>query len=767
MFFFHMDLLADLNPQQREAVSRIEGPVLVLAGPGSGKTRVLTYRIAYLVKEAGIEPYNILGVTFTNKAAREMKVRLHALLGERAEAVTLGTFHATCARILRRHIHHLGYESSFVIYDADDQRRLVQQIVRELNLDDRTYRPPAIHAAISRAKNELVPPDVFQRKASTYWEEVAGRVYAAYQERLRASNALDFDDLLLLTVELFRQVPEVLEAYRRRWHFLHVDEFQDTNHVQYELVRLLGAEHRNVFVVGDIDQSIYTWRGADYRNVLRFEKDFPEAHTVYLEQNYRSTQTILDAAQAIIEKNPNRKPKRLWTEKGHGPKIIVHEAYDEVDEANFVVREVARLVARGEARRSEIAVMYRTNAQSRSLEEAFVRAAVPYVLVGGTRFYERREVKDLLAYLRVVHNPFDMMSLERIVNVPPRGIGEKTWADLLWWAGELGVPVYTALQVLATLVEQRGAPEDKAESPLLPDVPPPFDRRAERVLCAFQALLQELMQARQTLNVLELLDLIVERAGYEAYLRDGSDEGEDRWENVKELRNVAAQYAFLPPESGLTTFLEEVALVSDADEVDTERDAVTLMTVHTAKGLEFKVVFLVGMEEGLFPHSRSLDDAESLAEERRLAYVGITRAKERLYLVHTFRRQMWGRSDLSEPSRFLYDIPPHLLQRPQVREARQGTLGFDMSRSLRSSRRAANERDVELAAKRVQRQQAARAQKAGLQFKPGDRVRHPKFGEGVVVASKPSGDDEEVTVAFVSEGPKRLLASLAKLEKIS
>ncbi len=762
-----MDLLADLNPQQREAVTRIEGPVLVLAGPGSGKTRVLTHRIAYLVKVAGIEPYNILGVTFTNKAAREMKARLHALLGERAEGVTLGTFHATCARILRRHIHHLGYESSFVIYDADDQRRLVQQIVRELNLDDRTYRPPAIHAAISRAKNELVSPDVFQRKASTYWEEVAGRVYAAYQERLRASNALDFDDLLLLTVELFRQVPEVLEAYRRRWYFLHVDEFQDTNQVQYELVRLLGAEHRNVFVVGDIDQSIYTWRGADYRNVLRFEKDFPEAHTVYLEQNYRSTQTILDAAQAIIEKNPNRKPKRLWTEKGHGPKIIVHEAYDEVDEANFVVREVARLVARGEARRNEIAVMYRTNAQSRSLEEAFVRAAVPYVLVGGTRFYERREVKDLLAYLRVVHNPFDMMSLERIVNVPPRGIGEKTWADLLWWAGELGVPVYTALQVLATLVEQRGAPEDKAESPLLPDVPPPFDRRAERMLCAFQALLQELMQARQTLNVLELLDLIVERTGYEAYLRDGSDEGEDRWENVKELRNVAAQYAFLPPESGLTTFLEEVALVSDADEVDTERDAVTLMTVHTAKGLEFKVVFLVGMEEGLFPHSRSLDDAESLAEERRLAYVGITRAKERVYLVHTFRRQMWGRSDLSEPSRFLYDIPPHLLQRPQVREARQGTLGFDMSRSLRSSRRAANERDVELAAKRVQRQQAARAQKAGLQFKPGDRVRHPKFGEGVVVASKPSGDDEEVTVAFVSEGPKRLLASLAKLEKLS
>lgn len=762
-----MRLLDDLNPQQREAVTRIEGPVLVLAGPGSGKTRVLTHRIAYLVKQAGIEPAHILGVTFTNKAAREMKARLQALLGGRAEAVTLGTFHAICARILRRHIHHLGYNSDFVIYDADDQRRLVQQVVRELNLDDRTYRPPAIHAAISHAKNELVDPATFQRRARTYWEEVAGRVYTAYQERLRASNALDFDDLLLLTVELFRQVPEVLHFYRRKWHFLHIDEFQDTNQVQYEIVRLLAAEHRNIFVVGDIDQSIYTWRGADYRNVLRFEQDFADAYTVYLEQNYRSTQTILDAAQAVIEKNPNRKPKRLWTEKGHGPKIVVHEAYDEVDEANFVVREVVRLVSRGEARRSEIAVMYRTNAQSRPLEEAFVRAAVPYVLVGGTRFYERREIKDLLAYLRVVHNPFDMMSLERIVNVPPRGIGEKTWADLLWWAGELGVPVFSALQMLAAVVKQRDEGTESDESPLLPDVPPPFDRRAERVLCAFHDLVQDFIRLRQELNVLELLDHIIERTEYEFYLRDGSDEGEDRWENVKELRNVAAQYAFLPPGEGLSTFLEEVALVSDADEVDTSRDAVTLMTLHTAKGLEFKVVFIVGMEEGLFPHARSLDDPESLAEERRLAYVGITRAKERLYLVHTFRRQMWGRSELSEPSRFLYDIPPHLIQTPQVREARQGTLGFDMSRSLRASRRAANKHDVKLAAERAQRRQAARSQKSTLQFKPGEKVRHPKFGEGVVVASKPSGDDEEVTVAFVSEGPKRLLASLAKLEKIS
>ncbi len=756
-------MLDELNPQQREAVTRIEGPVLVLAGPGSGKTRVLTYRIAYLVKGAGIEPAHIVGVTFTNKAAREMRARLEQLLGERARGVTLGTFHATCARILRRHIHHLGYDPSFAIYDADDQRRLVRQILQELNLNDRTYRPTAIHAAISRAKNELVDVATYRRRASTYWEEVAGRVYAAYQERLRASNALDFDDLLLCTVELFRQVPEVLKAYRRRWHFIHVDEFQDTNQVQYELVRLLGAEHRNVFAVGDVDQSIYAWRGADYRNVLRFEEDFPEAHVVYLEQNYRSTQTILDAAQAVIARNPHRKPTRLWTTKGPGPKIVVHEAYDEVDEANFVVREVARLVARGEARRHEIAVMYRTNAQSRPLEEAFVRAAVPYVLVGGTRFYERREIKDLLAYLRLVHTPFDLVSLERIINVPPRGIGQRTWSALLGWAEALNVPVYTALQVLAGGQEGHGAGEE--QSPLLPDVPPPFDRRAERVLGDFFTLLQELIRARREHNVLELLDLIVERTGYELYVRDGSDEGEERWANVKELRNVAAQYAFLPVEEGLTRFLEEVALVSDADQVDTSRDAVTLMTLHTAKGLEFTVVFIVGMEEGLFPHVRSLDDREALAEERRLAYVGITRAKERLYLVHTFRRQMWGRRELSEPSRFIRDIPDELIARPRARESRQGTLGLDMSRTLHTARPRRRQDEI-VAAERRRRQAAARARKAALQFKPGERVRHPTFGEGIVVTSRPSGDDEEVTVAFVEEGTRRLLASLAKLEKL-
>ncbi|MDQ7030254.1 MAG: UvrD-helicase domain-containing protein [Ardenticatenia bacterium] len=758
-------MLDELNPQQRDAVTRMEGPVLVLAGPGSGKTRVLTYRIAYLMKTAGIEPANILGVTFTNKAAREMRARLEQLLGERAQHVTLGTFHATCARILRRHIHHLGYEPDFAIYDADDQRRLVHQIIRELNLNERTYRPTAIHAAISRAKNELISVTAYQKHATAYWEEVVGRVYAAYQERLRASNALDFDDLLLCTVELFRHVPDVLNAYRRRWHFIHVDEFQDTNAVQYELVRLLGETHRNVFVVGDVDQSIYAWRGADYRNVLRFEEDFPDAHVVYLEQNYRSTQTILDVAQAVIAKNPHRKPTRLWTTKGPGPKVVVHEAYDEVDEANFVVREVARLVARGEAQRREIAVMYRTNAQSRPLEEAFVRAAVPYVLVGGTRFYERREIKDLLAYLRVVHNPFDLISLERIINVPPRGIGQRTWLALLGWAEEMGLPVYTALQVLAEHQGQDGAGEE-GRSPLLPNVPPPFDRRAERVLTAFFTLLQELIRARRERNVLELLDMIVERTGYELHVRDGSNEGEERWDNVRELRNVAAQYALLPVESGLSTFLEEVALISDADRVDSSRDAVTLMTLHTAKGLEFKVVFIVGMEEGLFPHVRSLDDQEALAEERRLAYVGITRAKERLYLVHTFRRQMWGRSELSEPSRFLRDIPERLIRRPRTRTSRQVPLGLDVGHTL-STARPRHRRDEELAAARQRRQAATRAHKVTLRFKPGERVRHPTFGEGIVITSRPSGEDEEVTVAFVEEGTRRLLASLAKLEKLS
>lgn len=774
------DLLQVLNPEQREAVTTIDGPVLVLAGPGSGKTRVLTHRVAYLVQEASIHPQNILAVTFTNKAAREMQERVQSLLNERAETLSVGTFHSLCARILRRHIDHLGYDNNYVIYDTDDQRRLVRQIIKDqMNLNEKTYRPVAIHSAISQAKNDLIDPRAYQQQAKTYWEEIAGRVYKNYQEQMQEANALDFDDLLVLAVQLFQTEPELLKRYRNRWHFLHIDEFQDTNLAQYELVQLLGAEHRNVFVVGDIDQSIYAWRGADYRNLLRFEEDFPQAKTVHLERNYRSTQTILDVAESVIARNSNRKPKQLWTDKGDGPKVVIHEAYNEVEEAQFVVREIGRLIRRTDVDRSEIAVMYRTNAQSRPIEEAFIRAKVPYTLVGGTRFYERREIKDLLAYLRLIHNPYDIISLERIINTPSRGIGSKTLADYMAWAEDLNVPPYTALQVLARTVRERDEANDSDDddSPFRPDVPPPFSTRAENVLLDFYRLLQELIRARKEQNVVELLDTVIEKAEYEEYIRDGTDEGEDRWENIQELRNVAADYSYLPIDEGLTQFLEEVALISDADQVDTARDTVTLMTLHTAKGLEFKVVFMVGMEEGLFPHSRSMDDRESLAEERRLAYVGITRAKERLYLVHTFRRQQWGRTEMAEPSRFLNDVPSKLVKTVKTKEARQGTLNLDAGRSLHSSRGSRrktrskshiwNSRDDDLRKERERRKQRTKQQKAECEFSAGDRVQHAKFGEGVVVSSKISGDDEEVTVAFVEDEPRRLLASFANLEKLS
>lgn len=741
---------------------------MVLAGPGSGKTRVLTHRVAYLVREAGIDPINIVAVTFTNKAAREMAERLEKLIGSRREQLTVGTFHAICARILRRHIHHLGYNNSFIIYDADDQRRVVKQAIKELNLDEKVYRPAAIHGAISRVKNELQGAEEFSTRARSYWEEVVARVFERYADKLKESNAVDFDDLLVLTVRLFLEAPAVLESYRDRWRFIHVDEFQDTNIVQYEIIKLLGEKHRNVFIVGDVDQGIYGWRGADYRNILRFEQDFPEVREVVLEQNYRSTQTILDAATAVIRHNKDRKEKRLWTEKGKGPQIIVFEAYNEQEEAEFIVREIRRLRGHGGVSLRDCAVMYRTNAQSRAIEDAFVRAHMPYILVGGTRFYERREIKDLLAYLRLLHNPFDAVSLERIIGVPARGIGQKTWNDLVAWAAELGVPVYTALQLLRGEVE---GDEGQAESPFLPDIPAPFAGRARSALLEFLALVDQLIRVRYERNVVELLDEVIERAGYAAYLRDGTPEGEERWENVRELRSVAAQYVYQTIEAGLPSFLEEVALVSDVDDLDRggDRDAVTLMTLHTAKGLEFQVVFITGMEENLFPHSRSQESADQLAEERRLAYVGITRAKERLYLLHTFRRTTYGQSSLVEPSRFLRDIPNNLVERQGKREvSRQGVLDLESGRTLPtgsgSRRYARADRSAETA--RAARREATQQKRAGLQFKPGDRVRHAHFGEGIVVTSKASGDDEEVTVAFPGQTPKRLLQSFANLEKV-
>lgn len=720
-----MRILESLNEAQRQAVQAVDGAVLVLAGPGSGKTRVLTHHAAYLIDVVGVDPYHIMAVTFTNKAAREMRDRLHDLVGERRLGrLTLGTFHATCARILRREAEYLPVDSNFVIFDADDQQRLIQQTVKELDLNDKLYRPPQLKGAISRAKNELIGPSEYA--APTYWHEIAARVYTHYQSLLQSNNALDFDDLLMEAVRLFRQHPEVRDRYRRRYQHILVDEFQDTNTAQYDFVRQLAGDGNHVFVVGDEDQSIYLWRGADFRNVQRFRRDFEDAQVFLLERNYRSTQTILDAARKVISHNTQRTPKELWTDKGAGLPITIKELYDEQEEGSFVVGEIQRLMVRDGYGPGDFAVMYRTNAQSRVVEEAFLRQGLRYRLVGATRFYERREVKDLIAYMRLVHNPLDQLSLDRIINVPPRGIGQMTIGALARWAGELNIPLYAALQLLTPIS----------------NIQSPFATRAANALLGFLELLEGLIAAKSTSGVLELLDKVIEDSGYERYVRDGTDEGEDRWANVQELRGVAREYAGLLPEVGLPAFLEGVALVSDVDNLDSGVDAPTLMTCHAAKGLEFPVVFLVGMEEGLLPHSRSMDDPEQMEEERRLCYVGITRARDRLYMLHTFRRTLWGRSETSEPSRFLEDIPKHLI------EGRGEASGVESRNADVSTLPLASSPQHEPA------------------FRAGDRVRHPSFGEGVVVTSRLSHNDEEVEVAFVGQGVKKLLASLARLEKV-
>jgi DNA helicase-2/ATP-dependent DNA helicase PcrA len=742
-----VDILAGLNPAQREAVETVTGPVLVLAGPGSGKTRVLTHRVAYLVKEYQVAPWQIMAVTFTNKAAREMKDRLYRLLGEQFRKLTIGTFHAICARILRQESEAVGISPQYVIYDSGDQLSLARQVIRSLNLDDKLFRPQAMLRYISHAKNELVVPEEMQ--AGTYREEVAKRVYERYQQSLAENGALDFDDLLMKAVELFRHNGEARTRYQRRYPFILVDEWQDTNMAQYELVKLLAGDRANLFVVGDEDQSIYRFRGADYRNVARFREDYPQARVIMLERNYRSSQTILDVANAVIARNVHRHPKRLYTEKSGGPEIAVLEAYDEQEEGDLIVSEIQRLAARGHTRLGDCAVMYRTNAQSRPIEDAFVRRGVPYKLVGATRFYERKEIKDVLAYLRLIHNPYDGIGLTRIINVPPRAIGQKTVGTLVRWADEMGVPVYAALQVLAQ--------DDE-------DVRAPLGTRAKRALLDFTAMLEMLARARQELNLLELLDLVLEATGYGGWIQDGSDEGQVRWENILELRTVARDYADLPVETALTTFLEEVALVSDVDNLDERVDAPTLMTLHAAKGLEFAAVFMVGMEEGLFPHSRSMDDPEQMEEERRLCYVGVTRAKERLYLIHTFRRTLYGESEVRDPSRFLRDIPGHLVRgRPEKEVARQESLGLGAGRFLGRTRATATRFSP---GERPTPSAVGHSKPNAPRFQTGDQVQHEVFGQGIVIESKPAGDDEQVTVAFAGVGLKRLMASMAPMEKV-
>ncbi len=715
-----MDILAALNPAQRKAAEITEGPVLILAGPGSGKTRVIAHRVAYLIKICGVNPYHIMAVTFTNKAAREMKERLEQLLGQAVEALTLGTFHAICARILRREGEVIGLDSSFVIYDEEDQLSLIKQALEELSLDPKQYAPRSLHSAISAVKSRLISPQSYAQRISSYFEEIAHRVYQRYQGLLTQSQAVDFDDLLMKTVQLFDDNPKILSRYQSHYVHILVDEFQDTNIAQYMLMKQLAGKYHNICVVGDPDQSIYSWRFADLHNILNFEKDYPEAKVVKLEQNYRSTKTILEVASDIISTNVQRKPKELWTENEAVSKVSIIENYSEEEEAQFVVSEAEKLVSQDKISLKDCAVMYRVNAQSRVLEETFMRYGVPYRLVGGTRFYQRREVKDIIAYLRLIHNPQDNVSLARVINVPGRGIGQRTLGHLQSWARAHDASLYEA---------SGQAAEEKV-----------LRSHINQVLIGFSALIHELIAQKRELSLVELLAEILERTKYREYIQ-GKEGGEERWENVMELKSVAREYDELNPEEALATFLEKVSLVSDIDELDEKADAVTLITLHKAKGLEFPVVFIVGMEEGILPYRKSFDAPEEMEEERRLCYVGVTRAKKRLYLLRSHRRSLFGSSSANLPSRFLKDISPHLVT----------TKGLWEEPSLIAPQTSLKADSCQLIA---------------LSLRVGDWVRHPKFGDGIVMNCSPSRGDHEVTVAFEEAGGKKLLLSLAKLEKI-
>ncbi len=736
-----MDLLQDLNIQQQQAVTAGLGPILVMAGPGSGKTRVLTRRIAYLIEAMGVQPYHILAVTFTNKAAREMESRVANAIGGETRGMTLGTFHSICARLLRREAEHLPFQANFVIFDQDDQLQLVKRAIEDLNLDEKRYKASGVHGSISAAKNELILPDDYPTQ--NYRDEVVKKVYRRYQELLLTNNAVDFDDLLLWMAFLLDQNLAVREKYARRFEHILVDEFQDTNLAQYKLVNHLASVHRNLFAVGDADQSIYRWRGADYRNVSRFKEDFPDHQEILLEQNYRSTQAILDVAMAVIDRNPQRTRKHLFTERGVGAKVSLYEAYDDRQEASFVVDTISGMVAHKRAKPGDFAVMYRTNAQSRLLEEAFLSAGLPYRLVGAQRFYGRREVKDIIAYLRLAHNPSDEVSLTRVINVPPRGIGQKTFLALRMQAQKAGLAAGPFLL-------------EMAKDPSLASAEA-LGGRVRSALVNFGELLASWIGLKDSLPPLALMDRVLEDVDYQTYINDGSEEGRDRWDNVMELRRLAADYQ----NEGLEAFLERVALVSDQDTLDAAGNVPTLLTLHAAKGLEFPDVFIVGLNDGNLPHSRSFDDPEAMLEERRLFYVGITRAGDHLFLTYSQNRSAYGYSESAIPSRYLDDIPAEMLEDSQPERSRsRGGRGRERANGGRSSERIERAERWTLAP--PSKSPARPAYQA--QYRPGMRVIHPDWGEGMVLNSRVDNDDEILDIHFASVGLKRVMASLARLE---
>jgi DNA helicase II / ATP-dependent DNA helicase PcrA len=724
-------LLQGLNERQQDAVKATNGPLLIMAGAGSGKTRVLTHRIAYLMAEKGVAPWSILAITFTNKAAREMRERIDALVGKDAEDIWISTFHSMCVRILRRDIDRIGYNRNFSILDTTDQLTVIKNILKEKNVDPKKFDPRSILGTISNAKNELHTPKDVMKEAMTPYDTLAAEVYEMYQDRLKKNHSLDFDDLIMLTIHLFKRVPEVLEYYQRKFQYIHVDEYQDTNRAQYMLVNMMAARFKNLCVVGDSDQSIYRWRGADIANILSFEKDYDNATAIFLEQNYRSTQTILNAANAVIENNMNRKPKNLWTENMKGNNISYYRAGTEQEEGHFIAGKINEYIQQGKRLYKDIAILYRTNAQSRVIEEVFLKSNIPYKIIGGTKFYDRKEIKDILAYLRLIANPDDDISLQRIVNVPKRGIGATSVDKVINYAISQDLTITQALEVVDFIG---------------------LSAKATNSLHDFHQMVRRWHDRQDEFSVTELVEDVLDKTGYTEMLKaENNLESQARIENIEEFLSVTKNFEETSEDKSLVAFLTDLALVADIDKLDEEEEIsnneVVLMTMHSAKGLEFPVVFILGMEEGIFPHSRSLMDENEMEEERRLAYVGITRAEEELYITNAQMRTLFGRTSINQPSRFIKEIPTELLEGLNERSS--------------TNRRTATSRPSAI------RPQVKTTGGEKIGWSVGDKASHKAWGIGTVVSVKKAGDEMELDIAFPSPtGIKRLLAKFAPIEKV-
>ncbi|SLL37256.1 ATP-dependent DNA helicase II [Mycobacteroides abscessus subsp. abscessus] len=741
MQFLTDKILNGLNPEQKEAVKATDGPLLIMAGAGSGKTRVLTQRIAYLMVEKGVNPYNILAITFTNKAAKEMRQRIAAVLGGASEEIWISTFHSMCVRILRKDIDRIGYNRNFTILDTTDQQSVIKGILKDRNIDPKKYDPRAILASISSSKNELVTPEEFAKTAGDYFSQIVSDVYTEYQRRLRKNQALDFDDLIMQTIHLFQRVPEVLEYYQRKFQYIHVDEYQDTNRSQYMLVKLLASRFRNLCVVGDSDQSIYAWRGADISNILSFEKDYPNAKVVMLEQNYRSTKRILQAANQVIANNSGRKDKNLWTENEDGNMIYYYRADSEQGEAQFVIGKIQELRRTSSIPLSDIAILYRTNAQSRVMEEMLLKSNIEYSIVGGIKFYDRKEIKDTLAYLRLIANPDDDISFQRVINVPKRGIGSSSVDKIANFAAMHDMSMYQALEAVELI-----------------GLSPKITKAASE----FRDLIQNYTRMQEYLSVTELVEEVIDKSGYVDMLKaEKSIESQSRLENIEEFMSVSKNFEEANDDKSLIAFLTDLALVADIDKLDEDgqqADSVVLMTLHSAKGLEFPVVFLIGLEEGVFPHSRSLMEETEMEEERRLAYVGITRAEKQLYLTNAQMRTLFGRTNMNPPSRFVKEIPEDLLEgispvnnRQRMAPSQSGTRNSYVQQPTR---------------KAVIRPATVATGGEGIEWSVGDKAVHGKWGTGTVVSVKGEGDSKELDIAFPSPvGIKRLLAKFAPIQK--